>query len=92
VSMTERSSAADRHANQCKWFYYNVKTTSNLRCNSEGVNAVELLSSLAAVRVARCAPAGGNIHRGAGDRAPFLAGRGQGAVQVLEQTVGTSAP
>lgn len=51
-----------------------------------------LLSSLAVVRVARCVPGGGSIRHRAGDRAPFLAGKGQGAVQVLGRMVGTSAP
>lgn len=92
LSMKERFNAADRHANQYKWFYYNVETTSNLRWNSEGVSAVALLSSLAAVRVARCVPGGGSIHRRAGDRAPFLAGKVQGVVQVLGRMAGTSAP
>jgi hypothetical protein len=71
-------------ANQCEWFYYDVATTS--------VSAGALVFSLAAVGAARCALGGGSTRREAGGRAPFLAGRGQGAGRVSARRAGTSDP
>jgi hypothetical protein len=60
--------------------------------NCEGVNVGASVSSLAALGVARCVLDGVSTHRGADGRAPFLAGREQGAVQVSARTAVTSVP